>query len=121
MAAMAAAGLVLIVDDYDDVRDLLAQYLQLSGFRVATAASGREAIEQARVLRPDAIVLDFALPDLDGIEVIRRIRAEHRAVKVLLVSGYSVEDRARKAGCDETFTKPCAPDRLAAALERLLT
>jgi CheY-like chemotaxis protein len=115
-----AAGLVLIVDDYDDVRELLAQYLSLSGFRVATAASGREAVDQARALRPDAVVLDFALPDLDGIEVIKRIRAELTAVKVLLVSGYSVDERARRAGCDEIFTKPCAPERLAAALERLL-
>ena len=63
--------LILVVDDYQDAREMYAEYLQFSGFRVAEARNGNEALEQAFALKPDLILMDLSLPGMDGWEATR--------------------------------------------------
>ena len=68
--------LILVVDDYQDAREMYAEYLQFSGFRVAEARNGNEAVEQALALKPDLILMDLSLPGMDGWEATRRLKAD---------------------------------------------
>ena len=118
--------LVLVVDDFEDNREMFAEYLELSGFQVAQAVSGREAIERATQLVPDVILMDLSLPELDGWEATRRIKADARTghVPVIALSGHALADHAREAkeaGCDAFLTKPCLPETLVAEVRRQLT
>jgi CheY-like chemotaxis protein len=70
--------LVLVVEDYQDAREMYVAYLQFSGFRVAEAANGLEALEKTRELLPDIILMDLALPKMDGWEATRRLKADER-------------------------------------------
>jgi CheY-like chemotaxis protein len=70
----AEPALILVVDDYQDAREMYAEYLQFSGFRVAEARNGNEAVEQAFALKPDLILMDLSLPGMDGWEATRRSR-----------------------------------------------
>jgi two-component system cell cycle response regulator DivK len=122
---MSLPPLVLIVDDASDNREAYAEYLRFRGFRTLEAATGGEAIEQAREHRPDVILLDLRLPDIDGLDVSRYIRASktlHQS-KIIAVSAAvfpaDVAD-ALASGCDVFLQKPCLPDTLVAEIERLL-
>src|SRR4051795_11377526 len=85
---------VLAVDDESSLTELLSMAMRYEGWQVATAGSGSEAVKAARETRPDAIVLDMMLPDFDGLEVMRRIRAESPDVPVIFLTAKdSVEDR----------------------------
>jgi CheY-like chemotaxis protein len=100
---------------------MLAEILEIWGHEVRVAHEGETAIHEADVLRPDVILLDIGLPDLDGYEVARRLRANQSLAGVPLVAltGYGQEDdrrRAREAGIDLHLTKPVEPP----ALRRLL-
>jgi Response regulators consisting of a CheY-like receiver domain and a winged-helix DNA-binding domain len=77
-----AEARVLVVDDEANITDLVGTALRYVGFEVATATTGREAIERARAFRPELIVLDVMLPDLDGFEVTRRLRGEGLRIPV---------------------------------------
>jgi CheY-like chemotaxis protein len=124
---MSEAGqLVLVVDDYQDARELYAEYFALSGYRVAEASNGAEAIEKARELAPDVILMDLSLPGMDGWEATRRLKANRQTKDIPVVAltshalaGFS--DSAKKAGCDAVITKPCLPDRLVVEVRRLLS
>lgn len=116
---------MLVVDDFDDNREMLAEYLSLSGFSVVEASSGREAVARALALVPSAVVMDISLPDLDGCDATNLIKADPRtaAVPVLVLTGHAVADhaqRAQQAGCDAFLTKPCPPEILVAEIRRLL-
>jgi CheY-like chemotaxis protein len=112
--------LVLIVEDYDDSREMYAELLELHGFRVAQAVDGQDAIDMAFSLVPDVIVMDLSLPRVDGREATRRIKADARtaAIPVILVSGMP-ESTAPSVG-DVYVTKPCPPDRLVKEVRRVL-
>lgn len=102
---------ILVVDDNLDAAEGLAMLLSLRGHDVATAYDGQHAIEQARKLQPDVVLLDIGLPRLDGFEVARRLREEHTSRPMLLVAltGYGQERdrvRAREAGFDHHLLKP---------------
>jgi CheY-like chemotaxis protein len=121
----AASPLVLVVDDYEDAREMYAEYLQYSGFRVAEARNGMEAMEKAFELRPDLILMDLSLPVMDGWEATRRLKADARtkAIPVVALTGHALaghSDGARKAGCDAFVTKPCLPDALVMEVRRVL-
>jgi two-component system, cell cycle response regulator DivK len=116
---------ILIVDDYEDALQVWDLYLQAYGFEVLTAASGTAALAEARIHNPDLIVLDLELPDLSGMEVARRLRADEatRHIPRIAVTGYSQArqlDEARRAGFETILIKPCDPEDLVAAIHRLL-
>ena len=87
---------LLVVDDEDNLRSMLAAALQHHGFAVSEAANGREALDQIPARRPDLILLDVMMPDLDGFEVCRRLRAEGDRTPVLFLTARdSTEDKVR--------------------------
>jgi len=120
-----AAARVLIVEDYQDTREMYARYLRFSGFEVREARNGAEALRKAAGEHPDVIVMDLALPRMDGWEATRRLKAEPatRGIPVIALTGHAHADReqeARKAGCDAFLTKPCLPDALVKEIHRVL-
>ena len=117
--------LILVVDDYQDAREMYAEYLQFSGFRVAEARNGNEAVEQAFALKPDLILMDLSLPGMDGWEATRRLKADDstRHIPIVALTGHALagaSEGARKAGCDSFVTKPCLPDDLVVEVRRML-
>lgn len=116
-----AKPLILVVDDFDDTRLLLRTWLERKGFEVIEAENGNEAVSQAETKRPNLIIMDLEMPELDGLAATRKIRAvkELEKVPVLAVSAYGAEqfrDDAIAAGCDEYVSTPFEPD----ALEKLI-
>ena len=113
--ATAQPPLVLVVDDYADAREMYAESLLVSGFRVAEADDGVSAIEQAQALTPDVILMDLSLPGMDGWEATRRLKADPRTshIPVVALTGHamvSALEQARLAGCDRIVVKPALPD-----------
>lgn len=109
--------LILIVEDFDDAREMYRDYLEFSGFRVDTARDGREAIDKARALQPDLILMDLSLPGIDGWEATRLLKAaadtNHLLIVALSAHALATEgERARAAGCDGFIAKPCLPSDL---------
>src|SRR6185437_3940481 len=114
---------VLVVDDEATLSELLAMALRYEGWEVRTAPDGSSAVRTAREFRPDAVVLDVMLPDFDGFEVLRRMRAETPEVPVLFLTAKdAVEDRVAglTAGGDDYVTKPFSIEELVARLRGLL-
>ncbi|HET6281251.1 MAG TPA: response regulator [Polyangia bacterium] len=131
VATDAQQPLVLLVDDFDDARQLYAEYLGGCGFRVAEAVDGNQALEKAFALRPDVIVMDLTLPGIDGWTAIRQLKSDERtgSIPVLAMSGHSRDlhrrhddpQNDRKLGWDVYLTKPCLPDELLATIQRMLS
>jgi two-component system OmpR family response regulator len=114
---------VLVVDDESSIAELLAMALKYEGWQIRTAANGREAVRTARTFQPDAAVLDIMLPDIDGLEVMRQLRAEHHDIPVLFLTARdAVEDRVAglTAGGDDYVTKPFSLEEVVARLRGLL-
>ena len=119
------APLILVVDDYQDAREMYAEYLQFSGFRVAEARNGNEAVSQAFELKPDLIMMELSLPGMDGWEATRVLKADERTkhIPVVALTGHALagaSEGAKKAGCDSFVTKPCLPDDLVVEVRRML-
>ncbi|HTP14585.1 MAG TPA: response regulator transcription factor [Streptosporangiaceae bacterium] len=114
---------VLVVDDEPSLAELLASVLRYEGWDIRTAGDGANAVRTARDFRPDAIVLDVMLPDFDGLEVLRRVRAILPNVCVLFLTARdAVEDRVSgiTAGGDDYVTKPFSLEEVLARLRGLL-
>src|SRR5215813_7820603 len=114
---------VLVVDDEPSLAGLLASVLRYEGWEIQTASDGSSAVRTAREFRPDAVVLDIMLPDFDGLEVLRRLRAELPHVCVLFLTARdAVEDRVAgiTAGGDDYVTKPFSLEEVLARLRGLL-
>jgi two-component system OmpR family response regulator len=114
---------VLVVDDEPNLTELLAMALRYEGWDVKAAGSGTEAVRTAREFQPDAVVLDMMLPDFDGLEVLRRMRADNSAVPVLFLTAKdAVEDRVAglTAGGDDYVTKPFSLEEVVARLRALM-
>ena len=113
---------VLVVDDHDDARELLMLIIETRGYRVVTASNGREAVEQARHARPDAIIMDLFMPQMDGYEAAHALKAIPSLASVPIVA-YTARssppdmDGGLFAAC---CIKPCPPDELLETLERIL-
>jgi CheY-like chemotaxis protein len=117
--------LVLVVEDYQDAREMYSAYLQFSGYRVAEATNGLEAIEKTLELMPDIILMDLALPKVDGWEATKRLKSDERTkhIPIVALTGHALAgfaEGAREAGCDAFVTKPCLPDALVAEVRRML-
>ena len=113
----------MVVDDEPSVRTALDRALRLEGYDVELAADGSEALRRLAVSTPDAIVLDVLMPELDGLEVCRRLRAaEDRTPVLMLTARDAVEDRVAglDAGADDYLVKPFALEELFARLRALM-
>ena len=124
-AVVRERPLVLVVEDYQDAREMYAAYLQFSGFDVAEAGNGVEAIEMTQALLPDIVLMDLALPRMDGWEATRRLKNDERTrhIPIVALTGHALAghaEGARDAGCDAFVTKPCLPDALVTEIKRLL-
>ena len=114
---------VMIVDDEPLVRRQLRRSLELRGYTVAEAVNGRTALATVDEVRPDVIILDMTMPDIDGAEVLQRLRATGSRVPVIVSSGYldvSVERRLAHGEFQGFLAKPYGASDLAAAIERAL-
>ena len=116
---------VLIVDDYEDSRLMYCDYLRHVGYDATSAADGNEAIRCATTNACDVIVLDIAMPKLDGLQVLRKLRGNEatKGVAVIILSASvdkRVRDEAASAGADLFLTKPCEPEQLDAAIRQVL-
>jgi len=114
---------VLVVDDEPTLADLLSMAMRYEGWEVRSAGDGLTAVRLAREFRPDAVVLDVMLPDIDGIEVLRRLRADTSSVPVLFLTARdAVEDRINglTAGGDDYVTKPFSLEEVVARLPGMM-
>jgi CheY-like chemotaxis protein len=121
----AREPLILLVDDFADNRAMYAQFLTFSGFRVAEAANGKEALARAAELMPDIVVMDLSLPVMDGWEATRRLKADKqtRDIPVVALSAHVMEGarkKATEAGCSGFLPKPCYPSHVSEELHRVL-
>jgi CheY-like chemotaxis protein len=112
---------VLVVDDNRDIVEMLAAVLRLSGYDVSTALSAAEALTAAREKRFDVIVSDIGMPEMNGYELARALRArpEYGAARMVAVTGFAMyddRDRALEAGFDTHLSKPVAPADLTRAV-----
>jgi two-component system, cell cycle response regulator DivK len=116
---------VLVVDDFDDAREMYAEYLAYVGFQVDVARNGVEAVEKAQGAPPDIILMDLSLPVMDGWEATRRLKQDLRTrnIPVMALSGHVLAgnaEQARQAGADEFVAKPCLPQDLEDRIRRML-
>jgi two-component system, cell cycle response regulator DivK len=116
---------VLVADDDRDTRELYRACFDTSGYRTAEAGTGSEALASAVEIVPDVLLTDFVLPDVDGITVARRLKADSRtaSIHILMVTGYSTPDldrRAAAAGVTRVLLKPCLPQAVMREVSRVL-
>ena len=117
--------IVLFADDTLDTRDLYAMYFKSRGYQVLTSTDGQSAIEMALAGRPDVIVVDLAMPKLDGITVTRLLKSDPRTqdTPIIILTAYSqeaIDGGALEAGADIFLTKPCLPEALETRVRELL-
>jgi len=116
---------VLIVEDHAESREGIAEYLTLCGFEVTTAADGMEAIEVARKLQPNVIVMDLAMPVLDGWEATRRLKADWstRHIPIIALSAFGNHAEAKELalalGCAAMLTKPVQPTLVQESIRKI--
>jgi two-component system cell cycle response regulator DivK len=118
--------LVLVVDDYQDAREMYAEYLEFSGFRTVQAKDGAEALDKAFSLLPDVILMDLSLPVIDGWEATKRLKGDERtrSIPVVALTGHALTDQpggVEAVGCDSFVIKPCLPDALVEEVKRVLS
>jgi two-component system cell cycle response regulator DivK len=109
--------LVLVVDDYEDTRRIYTDYLRFAGFRVVAANDGAEAVAKAKALVPDVVVMDLAMPGMDGWAATKQLKGDPRTkdIYVMAVTGFSEDEHRLKAwrsGCDAFLAKPILPAEL---------
>lgn len=115
---------ILIVEDVEMNRDLLVQLLE-DNYELVEAKDGREGLEKIKSESPDLVLLDISLPEMDGYEVTRAVRADDAInhVPIIAVTAHAMagdEDRALEAGCNDYLTKPIDEEELWAKVENLL-
>lgn len=117
--------LVLVVDDYEDTRLIYAETLRFAGFDVAEAENGQDAIELATKIAPDVVIMDLAMPVMDGWEATRRLKSDPRTrdIHVVAVTGHAEPEHrvlASEAGCDDFVSKPLLPQHLVSRIKTYL-
>ena len=119
---MITKPLVLVADDEPRITKLVSIALQDQGFRVVTAESGEEALRKAEEVRPDVVLLDIVMPDIDGIEVMQQLRERRPVPVILLTAKGSTSDKAQglDLGADDYIAKPFHPDELAARIRSVI-
>ena len=119
---MSTQPLVLVADDEQRITKLVSMALTDEGFRVVTASGGEDALAKAEEVRPDIVLLDIVMPDLDGIEVMRQIRERRSVPVILLTAKGAASDKAKglDLGADDYIAKPFHLDELAARVRAVL-
>ena len=115
---MTSPPLVLLIEDFDDAREMYAEYLEFSGLRTAGAADAVRGLQLAEELQPSVILMDAALPGLSGWDAIEQLKSNPKTahIPVLMMTGHVLGDakeRALAAGAAGFIAKPCLPDELA--------
>ncbi len=113
---------ILVADDDRGITEMLRRTLMYEGYQVVTAATGREALAQVAAHHPDLVVLDWMMPDLDGLAAAQRLRAVDDTPILMLTARDAVEDRVEglDRGADDYLVKPFAPSELLARIRALL-
>ena len=114
---------ILVVDDDQKLLKMLQRTLVLEGFEVATASNGVEALEQIDTAQPDLLIADWTMPKMDGLELLRSLRAEKNSLLVLMLTARdAIENRVEglQSGADDYLVKPFAPAELVARVHALL-
>ena len=119
---MSTQPLILVADDEPRITKLVSITLGEEGFRVITASGGEDAVRKAEMYRPDVVLLDIVMPDLDGIEVMRQLREWRPVPVILLTAKGSTADKAKglDLGADDYVAKPFHPDELAARVRAVI-
>jgi CheY-like chemotaxis protein len=117
---------ILLVEDNEMNRDMLSRRLERKGFEVAMATDGRQGVEMAQAAPYDLILMDMSLPEVDGWEATRQIRAAPatRTVPIIALTAHAMagdRDKALEAGCDDYDTKPIELERLLGKIQALLS
>lgn len=117
--------IVLVVDDDRDTRELYRACFDTSGYRTAEAGSGSQALASAAELMPDVLLTDYLMPDVDGVTLAHRLRADAKTarIKVVMVTGFSTPDLQRQAaaaGIHRVLVKPCLPQAVMREVARVL-
>lgn len=123
--SQAGKRTILVVDDFDDTRLLLKTWLEKKGFNIVEAENGNQAVRLAQQVRPDLIIMDMEMPELDGLAATRKIRSikELDGIPVLAVSAYGAQQfraEALAAGCSEYVSTPFEPDNLEQVINSFL-
>ena len=113
---------ILVVDDERKITNLVRDYLIKAGFQVLTAADGREALAAARERKPDLLIVDLGLPDIDGLDVTRTLRKESSVPVIILTARDEETDKilGLELGADDYITKPFSPKELVARVRAVL-
>ncbi len=109
--------IILVIEDYADSRQLLSSLLRSKGYKVVEARNGKEGLQQANRVTPDLILMDLAMPEMDGVEAARQLRQRNTLSRtpIFAISAYATADvkhDAIAAGCAEVFAKPLDVDLL---------
>lgn len=113
---------ILIVDDAAFSRNILKQIVEAGGFQVAEAANGAEALEMFEKEKPDAVTMDLLMPDMDGMDVVRKILANDPEAKVIVISTDKQkfrQEEAKDAGVAGFIPKPVDPEKLLETLKQI--
>jgi two-component system cell cycle response regulator DivK len=117
---------VLVADDDRDTRELYRACFDTSGYRTGEAETGSQAIAAAMSIVPDVLLTDYVLPDVDGLALARRLKADIRTapIRILMITGYAtpfLERHAIAAGVERVFLKPCLPQAVLREVARTLS
>ena len=117
---------VLVADDDRDTRELYRACLDTNGYRTAEAGTGSQAIVSAVEIVPDVLLTDYVLPDVDGLTIARRLKADGRtsSIRILMITGYvnpELQKQAASAGIDRVLLKPCLPQAVMREVSRSLS
>ncbi len=125
MARKGATPIILVIEDYVDSRTLLSTLLRAKGYKVVEARDGREGLLQANRVTPDLILMDLAMPRMDGVEATRQLRQRHALARIPIfaITAYATSDVKRDAlaaGCAEVFGKPLDIESLLGKIQATL-
>jgi len=115
---------ILVIDDDPDIREVLTRFFGDSGYQVRTAPDGRQGLDEVRTWSPDIVLLDLEMPEMNGLDVLRHLAADHADVRVVAFSGHAVAGQlgadAQRLGAREFLVKPFDLERLAEVVEAIL-
>ena len=125
MAQKSSNPIILVIEDYSDSRTLLSALLRSKGYKVVEARDGKEGLLQASRTSPDLILMDLAMPEMDGVEATRQLRQRHILARtpIFAISAYATADvkhDAVAAGCAEVFPKPLDIEKLLGRIKATL-